>query len=266
MGVADLIPGISSGTVAYSLSVYKSWISALDSISVSRLLRMQFRAFIQQLDLKVLLPILFGVVTSILMFASIISIALRNALAKDIFFVIATFLLMLSCIFFSREVRITTYKDLGYITLGFFVAGLISSMPALHFNPNLFFVFIGAAIASFAMMLPGISGSSILLLLNQYELVLSQLREFISSIIKFQFFNSSTAFICVFLSGVLLGIAVFSKLLKSLLENYPHKSNLLLFGLMLGCIFWFVTLIAKFITAFAMIYLIYKRKTPLVKI
>jgi len=266
MGIADLIPGISSGTVAYSLNIYKNWITALESISLSKLVCLQFRDFIKKLDLKILLPILLGILTSILVFTNLIFLVLKIAFAKDIFFLIVSFLLMLSCISFSKEIKISSNKDLSYIIYGFLIAWLISVIPASsHDNTSFFVVFLGAAIASFAMMLPGISGSSILLLLNQYEFLISQLKDFVNSIMKFQFFNSSTTFICVFLSGVLIGVAMFSKLLKTILDNYTDKANLTLFGLMFGCIFWFVTAIVKIVITLALLYLIYKRKVVLIK-
>lgn len=266
MGLADLVPGISSGTVAYSLNIYKRWITALDSISVSKLLSFQLRDFVRKLDLKVLLPVLFGIMTSISIFTNLIFLILKNEPAKDIFFIIISFFLMLSCLSFSKEIQVHTIKDLSYIFYGIAMAVLISMIPvSSQENTNFLLIFFGASIAAFAMMLPGISGSSVLLLLNQYEFLISQVKDFIDSIIKFQFFNFSTAFVCIFLCGVIFGVATFSKLLKNLLENHSHKANLVLFGIMAGCIFSFVTVVVKIIITFALLYLVYKRRSTLVK-
>ncbi len=266
MGLADLVPGISSGTVAYSLNIYKRWITALDGISVSKLFSFQLKDFVRKLDLKLLIPLLLGILTSILIFANLIFLILENQLAKDIFFIIISFFLILSCLSFSKEIKVQSIKDVSYIFYGIVVAILISIMPtSSHENTNFLIIFLGASIAAFAMMLPGISGSSILLLLNQYEFLISQIKDFINSITKFQFFNLSSAFIFVFLSGVIFGIATFSKLLKNLLENYSNKVNLILFGVMFSSIFLFVAAVVKIIIIFALLYLIYKRRAALVK-
>jgi putative membrane protein len=246
MGIADLIPGISSGSVAYGLNIYQILIDALNSISFRLLFKLKVKEFFQKIHFYTLIPLLLGVLLSIVLFTNIVFLILNNNTSKNFFFVIISFFLVFSCLFFSKTLQITSRFDIKYILIGVVFAVVFSYLPVFqHKNLSLIYVFIVAVIASFAMILPGISGGMILLLFNLYETLLFHVKKFLDDLIHLQFFTFSTLFLTIFSLGVLFGIVIFSNLVKHLLKKYQKKMNLILFGLMLGCAFCFTTILTK---------------------
>ena len=225
MGISDLIPGISGGTIALLLGIYKDFISSLKSINYKSfiyLVRLDFKKLNNQLNLCFLLPIFFGILSSIFIFSSLISFLLLD-------YKVLLFSFFFGLIFFSSIRLISSLKPTS--TLDFFTVfvGLVIGLSfffvsSLSTSNSIFSIFLAGFIAISAMLLPGISGSYILLILGKYEFMLD-------SISSFNWIN-----ILIFSLGAITGILSFSKMIHYLLKNYYRSTIFFLSGLMMGAL------------------------------
>ena len=225
MGISDLIPGISGGTIALLLGIYKDFISSLKSINYKSfiyLIRLDFKKLNNQLNLCFLLPVFFGILSSIFIFSSLISFLLLD-------YKVLLFSFFFGLIFFSSIRLISCLKPTS--TLDFFTVfvGLVIGLSfffvsSLSTSNSIFSIFLAGFIAISAMLLPGISGSYILLILGKYEFMLD-------SISSFNWIN-----ILIFSLGAIAGILSFSKMIHYLLKNYYRSTIFFLSGLMMGAL------------------------------
>ena len=225
MGISDLIPGISGGTIALLLGIYKDFISSLKSINYKSfiyLVRLDFKKLNNQLNLCFLLPVFFGILSSIFIFSSLISFLLLD-------YKVLLFSFFFGLIFFSSIRLISSLKPTS--TLDFFTVfvGLVIGLSfffvsSLSISNSIFSIFLAGFIAISAMLLPGISGSYILLILGKYEFMLD-------SISSFNWIN-----ILIFSLGAIAGILSFSKMIHYLLKNYYRSTIFFLSGLMMGAL------------------------------
>ena len=225
MGISDLIPGISGGTIALLLGIYKDFISSLKSINYKSfiyLVRLDFKKLNNQLNLCFLLPVFFGILSSIFIFSSLISFLLLD-------YKVLLFSFFFGLIFFSSIRLISSLKPTS--TLDFFTVfvGLVIGLSfffvsSLSTSNSIFSIFLAGFIAISAMLLPGISGSYILLILGKYEFMLD-------SISSFNWIN-----ILIFSLGAITGILFFSKMIHYLLKNYYRSTIFFLSGLMMGAL------------------------------
>ena len=225
MGISDLIPGISGGTIALLLGIYKDFISSLKSINYKSfiyLVRLDFKKLNNQLNLCFLLPVFFGILSSIFIFSSLISFLLLD-------YKVLLFSFFFGLIFFSSIRLISSLKPTS--TLDFFTVfvGLVIGLSfffvsSLSTSNSIFSIFLAGLIAISAMLLPGISGSYILLILGKYEFMLD-------SISSFNWIN-----ILIFSLGAIAGILSFSKMIHYLLKNYYRSTIFFLSGLMMGAL------------------------------
>ena len=225
MGISDLIPGISGGTIALLLGIYKVFISSLKSINYKSfiyLIRLDFKKLNNQLNLCFLLPVFFGILSSIFIFSSLISFLLLD-------YKVLLFSFFFGLIFFSSIRLISSLKPTS--TLDFFTVfvGLVIGLSfffvsSLSTSNSIFSIFLAGFIAISAMLLPGISGSYILLILGKYEFMLD-------SISSFNWIN-----ILIFSLGAIAGILSFSKMIHYLLKNYYRSTIFFLSGLMMGAL------------------------------
>ena len=225
MGISDLIPGISGGTIALLLGIYKDFISSLKSINFKSfiyLVRLDFKKLNNQLNLCFLLPVFFGILSSIFIFSSLISFLLLD-------YKVLLFSFFFGLIFFSSIRLISSLKPSSTLDFLTVFVGLVIGLSfffvsSLSTSNSFFSIFLAGFIAISAMLLPGISGSYILLILGKYEFMLD-------SISSFNWIN-----ILIFSSGAITGILSFSKTIHYLLKNYYRSTIFFLSGLMMGAL------------------------------
>jgi len=225
MGISDLIPGISGGTIALLLGIYKDFISSLKSINYKSfiyLVRLDFKKLNNQLNLCFLLPVFFGILSSIFIFSSLISFLLLD-------YKVLLFSFFFGLIFFSSIRLISSLKPSSTLDFLTVFVGLVIGLSfffvsSLSTSNSIFSIFLAGFIAISAMLLPGISGSYILLILGKYEFMLD-------SISSFNWIN-----ILIFSSGAITGILSFSKTIHYLLKNYYRSTIFFLSGLMMGAL------------------------------
>ncbi len=225
MGISDLIPGISGGTIALLLGIYKDFISSLKSINYKSfiyLIRLDFKKLNNQLNLCFLLPVFFGILSSIFIFSSLISFLLLD-------YKVLLFSFFFGLIFFSSIKLISSLKPSSTLDFLTVFVGLVIGLSfffvsSLSTSNSIFSIFLAGFIAISAMLLPGISGSYILLILGKYKFMLD-------SISSFNWIN-----ILIFSLGAIAGILSFSKMVHYLLQNYYRSTIFFLSGLMIGAL------------------------------
>ena len=225
MGISDLIPGISGGTIALLLGIYKDFISSLKSINYKSfiyLIRFDFKKLNNQLNLCFLLPVFFGILSSIFIFSSLISFLLLD-------YKILLFSFFFGLIFFSSIRLVSNLKPSSTLDFLTVFVGLVIGLSfffvsSISTSNSIFSIFLAGFIAISAMLLPGISGSYILLILGKYEFMLD-------SISSFNWIN-----ILIFSLGAIAGILSFSKMIHYLLKNYYRSTIFFLSGLMMGAL------------------------------
>jgi putative membrane protein len=231
MGAADVVPGVSGGTVAFISGIYERLLNALKSIQPSvltTLFKSGIKAAWAQIDGSFLLALMLGIMTSVLSLAKVISIGLEKypQLIWSFFFG-----LVLSSAWFVgrdvlRELKKTENSSPGGAIIAFIIgaaiAYTITILSPAEAPLNYPMIFLSGAIAICAMILPGISGSFILLLMGMYGHVLEAAK------------SLDIAFIGIFMLGCLIGLLSFSHVLSWLFKHYRTVAMAVLAGFMLG--------------------------------
>ncbi len=221
MGGADVIPGVSGGTIALITGIYEELINSIRSVDgalVRLLLKFQLKAVWERINGAFLVNVFLGILISIFSLARLITYLLDEfPIHVWSFF----FGLILVSIFYVSPSKMKGTDYIGF-ALGAFIAYAITSFVPEETTESLWFVFVSGAIAICAMILPGISGSFILLLLGKYDFILSAVKDL------------NLIVIAVFGLGCLVGIISFSKLIHWLLQHYKAVTMSVLAGFMLG--------------------------------
>ena len=227
MGSADIVPGVSGGTIALITGIYERLIYAISSIKFSfikPLLKGNLSDFktklVEEIDFELFIPLFLGIGIAFITLAKVISYLLDTQTAY-------TFSFFLGLILASAYILYTKLENLNIKLVIITAIGIILSYIFVGLNPiaanhSLIVIFISGLIAICAMILPGISGSFLLLLLGQYQYMLNALN------------SRNLIEIFVFCIGALIGILGFSKLLNYLLEKYESATMAFLIGIMLG--------------------------------
>ena len=227
MGAADIVPGVSGGTIALIAGIYERLINALSSIGPNlwQIFRQEVGikglvAVWRQVDATFLLCLLLGIATSFLTLAGMIKHLLDNEplLIWSFFFglVVATVFILLS------EIKRWNIGRAVLFIIGIVTAVTISSLPLLTTTPSLPYLFFAGAIAICAMILPGISGSFILLLMGAYDTVLEAVH------------THNFTIIFTVMAGMATGLLLFTRALKWLLSRYYQATLALLTGFIAG--------------------------------
>ncbi len=222
MGAADVVPGVSGGTVAYITGIYDQLLNAIKAFDL-RFFRLFFtgrwKEALPPVPWGFLLPLLFGIAFSIFTLAKL-TLYLLHTWPQPLwgFF----FGLILSSILLMTKGLRVSIPWLMLFLLSACTAWFITGAESMAASHTLLHIFTAGFIALCAMILPGISGSFILLILGQYAYILSAL------------VNLQIEVLAVFLSGGLCGIMAFSRVLSSCLHRWPHQTNAVLIGFMAG--------------------------------
>jgi len=224
MGVANVIPGVSGGTIALITGIYEDLINSLksfDKIALKHLLKFRITEFINHTNLFFLIAVFGGSIVSVFSIANLFKFLFNN---YPLYIWAFFFGLILISIFFVGK-RIRTWDKSSVISLiiGTIVAVLFSNISPLNENDNLLFIFFCGVIGISGMMLPGLSGSFILILLGNYELLLVKAVTDLNLII-----------LSIFFLGSLFGVLFFSHILSWLLKKYKDQTLATLTGFIAG--------------------------------
>ena len=223
MGAADVVPGVSGGTIAFIVGIYEELLDSIKSINptnIKLLLKGQFKAFWEAINANFLLSIVCGIGISIFSLAELITYLLEHhpILVWSFFFG----LVLASTWFVSKDIKKWNWKSISSYIAGIVIAYYITIATPASTPTNLAFIFLCGAIAICAMILPGISGSFILVLLGKYFYIMEAVK------------NLDFLILIVFVCGAIIGITSFSRVLSYALKNWHDVTISVLAGFMLG--------------------------------
>ena len=235
MGGADIIPGVSGGTVALILGIYRRLVTAISHFDVQLvgyLGQRRWRDAAQHIDLRFLVTLGCGILVGIASLASLMHHLLEHHQAPTL----AAFfgLILASSWIVARSITPTGRPAIWLWLAAGFAAALLAfwlvGLPDLRPRPGLVYTFFCGTIAICAMILPGISGAAMLLLLGRYE----HITGIIKNLVHFDVARDEVVELSIFAVGCAVGLIAFSKILKLLLAHYPSLTMAVLCGLMVG--------------------------------
>ncbi|RPF51792.1 putative membrane protein [Methanobrevibacter gottschalkii DSM 11977] len=227
MGSADIVPGVSGGTIALITGIYGHLVEAISNIRfgfLKPLFKGDFDGFVNsildEIDFKFLIPLILGIGVAFLTLAKVVTYCMDVYTAFTYAFFLG--LIIASAVILFKKLNHINFKNILFALIGCILTFIFVSLNPIATNHSLLVLFISGMIAICAMILPGISGSFLLLLLGQYKYMLNALHNFhLSEII-------------VFVVGALIGILGFSKILNYLLKNHEEITMAFLIGVMIG--------------------------------
>ncbi|MAG60480.1 DUF368 domain-containing protein [archaeon] len=226
MGTVDIVPGVSGGTVAFITGIYPRLIHGLNQIrsEAQNILKSpkQITHSLRNIDWFFFLPLAAGIAIALFLLSGIMSYFLENFPANT--FALFAGLILASAYMLFKTLAEHNNKNMAALFAGITITYLLSGLTALnvaHTHPIIFF---SGAIAICAMLLPGISGAFLLVLLGQYEFVITAIHE------------RNILVIAIFGAGAVLGLAIFSKLVDTLLQKHKNLTLYALTGLMIGAL------------------------------
>ncbi|MBK86735.1 MAG: DUF368 domain-containing protein [Flavobacteriaceae bacterium] len=225
MGAADIVPGISGGTIALITGIYEELIYSLSNFNLSIFKDLQsqgLKKLWERINGNFLLSIFSGILISILLFSKLISVLLKKEpiLIWSFFFG----LVVASVLYVFKKIERLNTVALIVLLVGVFIAYQITKLEILISSESYLYLFFSGAIAICAMILPGISGAFILVIMGTYSTVLQSIND--KDFLK----------IATFGFGALIGILYFSKILKWLFVKYKDLTLALLIGFMTGAL------------------------------
>ena len=226
MGIADAMPGISGGTIALLLGIYEELIESISELKISlfsKLINKGFKSFWEKLNGNFLLVLVSGIGISLISFVKISA----SLLETFPLFIWSFFLGLIFATVYVIYKLINQWRNLNFF---FLIISIIFSIFLSSFSAydtdeiSLLYILFSGIIASSAMILPGISGSLILVILGVYAYLIKALD------------NLELIVIFTFISGAIIGLLGFSKILKYLFNNHRDATYTIMLGLVIGSI------------------------------
>ena len=226
MGIADAMPGISGGTIALLLGIYEELIESISELKISlfsKLINKGFKSFWEKLNGNFLLVLVSGIGISLISFVKISA----SFLESFPLFIWSFFLGLIFATVYVIYKLINQWHNLNFffLIISIIFSIFLSSFSAYDTNEiSLLYILFSGIIASSAMILPGISGSLILVILGVYAYLIKALD------------NLELIVIFTFISGAIIGLLGFSKILKYLFNNHRDATYTIMLGLVIGSI------------------------------
>ena len=223
MGAADVVPGVSGGTIAFISGIYEELISSINTIKPSLITvwkKEGFKSLWAQINGNFLLALFIGIISSVLSLAKFLSWLLENepVLLWSFFFG----LVLASIFLVGKAIKKWNAGVILILVLGAAVAYFITTLPPNENVDSLPYLFLSGALAVCAMILPGISGAFILVLLGSYKTILDAVHE------------RDFVMIATVALGAVFGLLSFARLLKWMFHHYKNSTLALLTGFILG--------------------------------
>ena len=231
MGAADSVPGVSGGTIALILGHYYRLVTAIsrfDRQAFKLLMARDFRTLSEHIDLRFLVALGAGVLIALVSLASLMHWLLEHKLPETL----AVFmgLILASVWIVARQIQQWSPAAMVAASMSAIAGYIISSLSPIGMEPSHVFLFFSAVIAITAMILPGISGSFILVLLGVYH----HMTGLIKGLPRGQVTGEGLIQIIIFVSGCAVGLAAFTRVLRWLLDHHQNTTFAALLGLMIG--------------------------------
>ena len=227
MGIADLVPGISGGTIAFITGIYEDFIEALNNIN----LKIFDGDLINQFTKKkfdFLLILISGILLSILSFSKLLTYLLTNFNIELRSFFLGLILVSIIILYRSiNQIRLIQFQYIFLLIFSILSSFMIFNISSFEPKVTILYIFLCGVVCSLAMILPGISGAHILIILGTYEFLIDKISNLFLDI-------DSIKIVCIFGFGFIIGIIFFSKFIKYLLLNFKKTTFVTLIGLIIG--------------------------------
>lgn len=225
IGVADIVPGMSGGSMAFILGIYQQLLHAITRVNKSwfgKIMRIDLRGAVSDIPLLFLLPLAAGIVIAVIIFTRLIPIPyLLTAYPEPVYGLFFGLIVGSVLLLYIRHAR-ARVSDVLLLIAGCAAGYLLVSQIPSDTPDEPWFIFLCGVIAVSAMLLPGLSGSFVLLVLGKYALILQALGEF------------DMTLLLPFISGCVIGLLCFSHALYWLLQRYYVMSVMVMVGIMAG--------------------------------
>ena len=236
MGSADIVPGVSGGTMALILGIYNRLLHAIKSVDtkfLGYLVTFRFKKLFQEFHWKFLVFLLGGIILAVIFFTTVVPLQIYMFTHPELVFGTFFGLILGSIMILLREIQSWSILR-GLLLLigtgiGFWVVNLVPTQTP----ETPLFVFLSGSVAICAMVLPGISGSYILLILRKYDFILSSIRDLQQSSTMVE----AAITLLPFFLGAAVGLALFSRLLSWLLDRSYQATLLVLIGFLFGSLY-----------------------------
>ena len=227
MGVADLIPGVSGGTVAFVTGIYEDLLTAVASFNgqfFKLLITFRIKEALQLIPLRFIVTLFLGIFTAIFSLAHLMGYLLSHhpIFMRSLFFG----LIGASIVVMGRQFHCLKGESLFGVLAGLIISWIVVGLIPMETPDTWWFIWLCGTIGITAMILPGISGSFLLLILGKYEYIIASLKN------PFALDNITT--IGIFASGAVVGIVCFSRILKFFLRRYHQLTMSFLIGVLIG--------------------------------
>ncbi|WP_372652298.1 DUF368 domain-containing protein [Halobacteriovorax sp.] len=228
MGTADLIPGVSGGTVAFITGIYEPLLEAVASIKKDffiNLVTLKWKDALSSVHLRFLIPLAFGMIFAILSLARLMHYLINEQPIPtwSAFFG----LIAASIIVIWKDIENPTKpSNMMFIGLGAIIAWVLVSLIPVTTPFDWWFIYLCGVIGITAMILPGLSGSFLLLILGKYE--------YITGAVKNPFIADNIVTLLIFLCGTISGLLGFSKILNYFMKHYRPQTMAILTGILIG--------------------------------
>ena len=230
MGSADIIPGVSGGTMALILGIYERLLNAIRSFDrawLDDLLNLRLRQALSRNDLAFLFPLVLGIFGALMFFTRVVPLPELIVTYPELVYGLFFGLIVASVVILMGEVDRYGLRELAITLAGAWIGFMVVNLVPVATPTALWFIFVCGFVAISAMLLPGISGSFILLILGKYAYIIEALGDF------------NLPVIVTFCAGMATGLIVFSRGITWLLRHYHQATLLLIKGILIGSL-WII--------------------------
>ncbi|WP_249066638.1 DUF368 domain-containing protein [Halalkalibaculum roseum] len=235
MGSADIVPGVSGGTMALIVGIYSRLIHAIKSFDtrfVKDLVTFRFSSALSGVHWRFMTVLLAGIFSAILFFTKIVPLQVYMFTDPELIYGLFFGLIVGSIVILLKALDSFGWWHAFYVLLGTLIGFWVVTLVPADTSESPLFVFLSGSIAICAMVLPGISGSYILLILRKYDYILSQVG-------KLGTVETAEGLLMIlpFVLGAITGLALFTRLLSWLLDHYYVQTIAVLIGFLIGSLY-----------------------------
>jgi len=225
MGAADVVPGVSGGTMALIFGIYPRLINAIKSFDtgwIKAIVKFDLDVILHRPHFPFLVPLSMGIFAAILFFTRIVPLPVLIQTHPETIYGLFFGLILGSVLVLMKETGSWSIKEFRFVIAGFALGYLVFNMVPMETTDASWFIFLSGAIAISAMILPGISGSFILLMLKKYTYIFNAIGHFNFTVI------------IPFVLGLITGLVLFSRVLSWLLKNWYQEALSTIIGLLIA--------------------------------
>ncbi len=235
MGSADIVPGVSGGTMALIVGIYARLINAIKSFGKNffiQLFRFRWKSALSAVHWKFMAMLLSGIMTAVIFFTKVVPLQVYMFSDPELIYGLFFGLIVGSIYILAKELEQFSWIEGAMVLIGTVVGFWVVTLVPTDTPETVWYIFFSGSVAICAMILPGISGSYILLILQKYDFILTELGKIGSP-------DTGSALITLFpfVIGAVFGLALFSRALSWLLERYEAQTLAVLIGFLIGSLY-----------------------------